>query len=165
MKIPLFLLITFFFTVTSQCMDRPYHPYNPDEMKGMLHLMMMAQAAEGHQEDTLVALAMATDDHDEAYKIYSQLAKKDSKEKWHEHALLGKGTALSKGIGVKKDRTAALKCFQECYTQHKSGIALLALGDHYEEESQLPDNYRLAAISIKKDLRQAIQWLDIVWLD
>lgn len=131
-------------------MDKSINPKQSDQMKMLMQRMMMAQIAAGCPHDALLSKAIAENDPKEAYQTFSYLTEIDSNEPWHEFALLEKGHALAKGNGVKKDSSEALKCFQECYKKHKSPKALLCLGDYYEQETQLPNNFQLAAEFYKK---------------
>ncbi len=114
------------------------------------HFLLMKLICEGRPHDAMLAKATFSNNPKEAYEIYSGLADIDSDEPWHAMALLSKGMALAKGDGVAKNRPAALACFEDCYKKHNDPKALLAIGDHYEDETRLLDNYNKAASYYKK---------------
>ncbi len=113
-------------------------------------LLMMMLIGEGRPHDALLLKAMDSDDPKEAYGILDGLTELNSNEKWHAGALIYKGQMLAKGEGVKQDRNAALDCYLACYKKHRDPMALLTIGNHYEEESKTADEFEKAAGYFKK---------------
>lgn len=121
----------------------------PDQRIINAQLMMML-IGQGKPHEALLVKAMDSDNPKEAYETFEELAEIDSNESWHAMALMSKGQALAKGEGVKQDRNAALKCYQDCYNKHKHPQALLCIGNHYEEDSKTADDFKKAADCFKK---------------
>ena len=102
---------------------------NQRVMNAQLMMMLIAQ---GKPHEALLVKAINSTNPKEAYEGFKELSEIDSDEKWHAMALMSKGQSLAKGEGVKQDRDAALKCYQDCYNKHKDPQALLCIGNHYE---------------------------------
>jgi len=120
---------------------------NQRVMNAQLMMMLIAQ---GKPHEALLVKAINSTNPKEAYEGFKELSEIDSDEKWHAMALMSKGQSLAKGEGVKQDRDAALKCYQDCYNKHKDPQALLCIGNHYEEDSKTSDDFKKAADCFKK---------------